>query len=238
MPTVTSQNKASFVQRFLNRFTPESQQPAAQPAAVAPVRPADRWKDVPYGGMQIYKTDYSTGKTESMPTIFDTQRLENELNTKGNISYGLKENIEPSLLHALYDATKLDKNLKFTPEDAVTMFMQEGRSDMGANAKDVTQGWKNNPRAVDLHERLTEMGYNPYDAGTAALLLTKQMDATRLSKKYNKNIPWQAVWNGLGVTKTGRTGYDYAREVEMNRKNVGANKEALEIIRRHMSEPR
>lgn len=241
MPTVTSENKASFIQNLLNKYTPFGNTPAAPVAApaapVAPVRPADRWKAVPFGGVKIFKTDYSTGNPETQPTVFDSQMLEQQL-SKGGIGTGYKESIEPSLLHAIYDATKIDRNLKFSPDDAVAMFAQEGRPDLGANYKDVMGGWKQNPRAVDLNERLRDMGYNEYDAGTAALMLDKQMTAARLSKRQNKNIPWQAVWNGLGQTKTGRTGYDYAREYGMNAKNVGANKEALEIIRRHMSEPR
>lgn len=232
MPTVTNQNKASFVQRFLNRFMPESQE------APAPVRPADRWKSVPYGALQIYKTDYSTGQPESQPITYDTDAAIRQWGQTGKPNPQLKETIDPSLFHALYDASKLDSNLKISPEDVVTLIAQEGRADLGANAKDVKSGWKHNPRAVDLHERLTDMGYSPQDAGTAALLLDKQMTAARLSKKQNRVVPWQAVWNGLGETKTGRTGYDYAKEFGMNAKNVTANKQALEIIRRHMSEPR
>jgi hypothetical protein len=197
---------------------------------------AERWANVPWGGVQVYKTDYKTGKPESMPFVYDTQRFEAEM-AKGSVTPGVRESIEPSMIHAIYDAQRMNPNLKMTPEDIVTMLAQEGRSDLGANYKDVTQGWAHNPHAVDLNTKLREMGYNPYDAGTAALLLDKQMTARRLSEKTGKEVPWQAVWNGLGQTKTGRTGYDYAREFGMNAKNIAANQAAVNLIRQHMAEP-
>jgi hypothetical protein len=228
MPIITS------IQDLINKYTPFGNTPPPAP----PVHPAERWSKVPYGALQIYKTDYSTGQPESQAITYDTALNTREWGRTGVPNPQIKESIKPSLLHAIYDASKMDSNLRITPEDMVALIAQEGRADLGANAKDVTGGWSHNPRAVDLAERLQDMGYDKYDAGTAALMLDKQMTAARLSKRQNKNIPWQAVWNGLGETKTGRTGYDYAREYGMNAKNVGVNKEALEIIRRHMSEPR
>lgn len=197
---------------------------------------SERWANVPWGGVQIYKTDYTTGKPESRPYIYDTQRLEAELGKNG-VSPNVKDTIDPSVIHAIYDAQRINPNLKMTPEDVVTLLAQEGRADLGANAKDAVSGWSHNPHAVALNNKLQEMGYGPYDAGTAALLLDKQMTARRLSEKTGKEIPWQAVWNGLGQTKTGRTGFDYAREFGMNAKNIAANQAALEMVRQHMSEP-
>ena len=225
MPTVTSQTKPSFLQQLWGKLTSSDQPQAAPPVAV---RPADRWANVPYKGFSVYKTDYDTGKPESLPTVFDSSQPHGS---------GAKRSVSPSLIHALYDAQKVSKDIKISPEELVTLIAQEGRSDLGANAKDVMSGWLQNPRAVELNNKLQDMGYNINDAGTAALMLDKQMTAQRLSKRYGKNVPWQAVWNGMGVTKTGRTGYDYAREYGMNAKNIGMNREALDIIRQHMREP-
>lgn len=233
MPTVTSQNKLSFIKDLWNKFTDDE----APAVPAAPVRASDRWKSVPYGALQITKTDYSTGQPESQSVTYDTDAAIRQWGKTGKSSPALKETIDPSLFHAIYDATKVNPKFKMTPEDVVTLLMQEGRGDLGANAKDVTQGWKHNPRSAEIFDTLKGKGYNDYDAGTAALLYDKQETADRLSRRYNKPVPWQAVWNGMGVTKTGRTGYDYAREFQMNRKNISANQAALEMIRRHMSEP-
>ena len=238
MPTVTSQTKPSFLQQLWGRFSSPEQQPQAAPAAPAkPVKASERWGAVPYKGFSVYKTDYSTGRPETLPTVFDTTQTEANLAKTGKADPRYKENVEPSLLHALYDAQKISPHIKISPEEVVTLIAQEGRSDLGANPKDIMGGWTQNPRAVELNNKLQEMGYNIYDAGTAALLLDKQMTAKRLSIRHNKNVPWQAVWNGLGETKTGRTGYDYAREYGMNAKNIGMNQEALNIVRQHMREP-
>jgi hypothetical protein len=208
MPTVTSQNKASFDQSYLNKNVPAA-------------KPADRWKDVPFDPLQIYKVDYKTGKRESLPFIFDTATNIAQFQRTGEYNPRFAESVEPSAIHAFYDAQKLNPNLKVTPEDLVTLLAQEGRSNFGAI--DAVSGYQQNKDAVALANQLRDMGYNKYDAGRAALMLDKQMTAKRLG------VPWQATWNA-------RKGYQ--KEYEMNAKNVGANKEALEIIRQHMSEPR
>ena len=198
---------------------------------------SERWANVPWDGVQIYKTDYSTGMPESRPLIYDTKMLESQLGQRGAVAPNVRDSIDPNTIHALYEAQKLSPHIKISPEEVVALLAQEGRGDFGVNAKDAMEGWKHNPHAAELNAKLQDLGYNPYDAGTAALLLDKQMTARRLSEKTGKEIPWQAVWNGLGVTKTGRTGYDYAREFNMNVRNSAANQAALDMVRQHMAEP-
>ena len=199
---------------------------------------AERWSAVPSDGMQVYKADYNTGRSESLPFIYNTAQIDADLQKTGKVDPRVKESVEPSLFHALYDAQRLNTNIKISPEEVVTLLAQEGRSDLGANKKDVVSGWQHNPQSVALHAKLRDMGYNAYDAGTAALLLDKQMTARRISEKQGRDIPWTAVWNGLGTDpKTGRTGFDYAREFAINAKNIAANKAAVEYVRRHMTEP-
>lgn len=198
---------------------------------------AKRWDSVPQEGMQVYRVDPTTGKSESLPRVYDTALAEATLDKAGNWNKRYDNSVDPNTLHALSDAMKINGDLKISPEEVVALLAQEGRPDLGANVKDIKEGFQHNPQAVMLDAQLRQMGYNQYDAGTAALLLDKQQTASRLSKKFGHEVPWTAVWNGLGKTKEGRTGYDYAREYNMNLKNAPANQKAIDYVRRHMTDP-
>lgn len=198
---------------------------------------AKRWSNVPVEGIQVYRIDQKTGKSESLPRVYDTALAEGTLEKTGKWNSRYDNSVDANTLHALHDAMQINGDLKISPEEVVALIAQEGRADLGANAPDVAKGFQHNPQAVMLDAQLRQMGYNKYDAGTAALLLDKQQTATRLSKKYGHEVPWTAVWNGLGATKEGRTGYDYAREFKMNLQNTPANQKAVDYVRKHMTDP-
>lgn len=209
MPTVTSQNKASFDQQMLNKNAPAA-------------KPADRWNAIPYGGLSIYRTDPKTNKLESLPFIFDTQNSINQFQRTGDYNPRFASSVEPSAFHAMYDAMQINPNLKVEPEDMLALLAQEGTSNFGAI--DALSGYKHNKNAVELVSKLRDMGYNKYDAGRAGLMLDKQEKAKEMG------VPWYKLWNP-GMK-------DYPKQFEINRKNAPLNKDALEMIRRHMSEPR
>lgn len=190
------------------------------------------WKDLPRQSLTVRKTNYTTGNVEEIPTYYSTKKMVDEYDQKGKTRSNVKEDIDTNILHALADAQRINKNISISPEEMTALLMQEGRTDFGATDLTSTdKAWAHNPQAVKLEKALIDMGHNPNSAGMAALMLEKQQVAKR------KGVPWQAAWNGLGKTSSGRTWKDYVKEYNMNLNNVGANKDALDYIRAHMTAP-
>jgi hypothetical protein len=82
--------------------------------------------------------------------------------------------------------------------------LHEGRDDFGTNRINV-----NNPKAMEIQRKLSDLGYEGNGADFAGALYDKKQTADRLG------IPFEAAWNGTGKVKgMDRTGFDYAREAQ------------------------
>lgn len=186
------------------------------------MKPAMRWPSKTVS-IDVYRTDPKTQKLESLAHKYD-------------IGFGnqLDENsarlpIDPGMLHAIHDANKIS-SLGISPKEMVSLIAQEGRTDFGANDLNV-EHFAHNKQAVALYDKLKAMGYDEMQAGLPALMLEKKRVADKL------DVPWQAAWQGMGTTETGRTHKDYMKELSLNAANVSANKDALAAFTREMSEP-
>ena len=184
--------------------------------------PAMRWPSKTTS-IDVYRTDPKTQKLESLAHKYD-------------IGFGnqLDENsarlpIDPGMLHAIHDANKIS-SLGISPKEMVSLIAQEGRTDFGANDLNV-EHFAHNKQAVALYDKLKAMGYDEMQAGLPALMLEKKRVADKL------DVPWQAAWQGMGTTESGRTHKDYMKELSLNAANVSANKDALAAFTREMSEP-
>jgi hypothetical protein len=187
------------------------------------MKPAMRWPSKTMS-IDVYRTDPKTGKLESLAHKYDVG-FGNQLDEAS-----ARQPIDPGMLHAISDANKITPALGVTPKEMVSLLAQEGRTDFGANDLNV-EHFAHNKQAVDLYSKLKDMGYDEMQAGLPALMLEKKRVADKM------NVPWQAAWQGMGTTETGRTHKDYMRELNLNAQNVGANKPALDVFTKEMQEP-
>lgn len=187
------------------------------------MKPAMRWPSKT-SAIDVYRTDPKTGKLESLAHKYDVG-FGNQLDEAS-----ARQPIDPGMLHAISDANKITPALGVTPKEMVSLLAQEGRTDFGANDLNV-EHFAHNKQAVDLYSKLKAMGYDEMQAGLPALMLEKKRVAEKM------NVPWQAAWQGMGTTETGRTYKDYMRELNLNAQNIGANKPALDVFTKEMQEP-
>lgn len=187
------------------------------------MKPAMRWPSTTTA-IDVYRTDPKTGKLESLAHKYDVG-FGNQLDEAS-----ARQPIDPGMLHAIADANKITPALGVTPKEMVSLLAQEGRTDFGANDLNV-EHFAHNKKAVDLYSKLKAMGYDEMQAGLPALMLEKKRVADKL------DVPWQAAWQGMGTTETGRTHKDYLRELNLNTQNIKSNNPALDVFTREMSEP-
>ena len=187
------------------------------------MKPAMRWPSQTTA-IDVYRTDPKTGKLESLAHKYDVG-FGNQLDEAS-----ARLPIDPGMLHAIADANKITPALGVTPKEMVSLLAQEGRTDFGANDLNVDH-FAHNKQAVDLYSKLKAMGYDEMQAGLPALMLEKKRVADKL------DVPWQAAWQGMGTTETGRTHKDYLRELTLNTQNIKSNKPALDVFTQEMSEP-
>ena len=131
--------------------------------------------------------------------------------------FEIKEN-----LAALRDAQQL--GVKRMPSTFyAAQLLQEGRNDFGYNSYD-----QNNKQARNIFDTLVKAPYNysPKAAGFAAATFEKQQRAVA------KNVPFAVAWNGLGQTKSGRTGWDYHNELQQQMQVVNRpeNKDLMDLV--------
>lgn len=126
-----------------------------------------------------------------------------------------------SILSTLKDAEQLGMP-KLTDQQLANMFLNEGRSDAGFNGLNV-----NNPKAMELYNKLKEKGHSDFGAQFAGAVLDKMQTAQRLKKDFNE------VWNGVGVSPVGRTGAQNAQRMQESSyaPDVSKNSELMSFIK-------
>ena len=155
--------------------------------------------------------------------VFSGRRYDPKRNTVETMDTQFAGNvINPTL-----DAIRSARELGYTMPDADTiaaMALQEGRSDLGYNAPNLDvytvqtddsmydeYQYKGDPKLKALYDQLAQK-YGEYPAGTAVLMAEKQRMADRLG------VPFARAWNGMGRSKVGKTGNDYARAIELTKR--------------------
>jgi len=113
---------------------------------------------------------------------------------------------------------------QLTPETLAGMYLQEGRTDFGANTAD-----RNNAQTQKLIATLEDKyGMDRHTASFLALLKEKQKVADKLG------VSLAEAWNGLGTAPgTSRTGKTYAKEFDkqVEAAQMPQNKNLLDMIR-------
>jgi hypothetical protein len=212
-----------------NRLINKAGDVYSTPYSTAEVPAALRWGDKRVDPLSITKVNYAAKQRESLPHVYNDEAAIEHLRRTGKVQYAnnrFHEDIDPNVLHALYDATKLNPNLKISSNDVVNMFAQEGRSDLGANDAEF-EYIKHNPQSVAMYHKLIKMGYPENAAGLPALILDKQMKAN------DAGVSWHQLYNGAGPMAR-----RYSNESGMNATiDTGINKEAQQRIQQHMQEP-
>jgi hypothetical protein len=136
-----------------------------------------------------HRLDHKKGDVESLPKYFKKEDFEHYLTPYAeSLKFG---------------------NHRLAPEDLAAMLLQEGRYDFGFNKFHYDTAPK---PAKELYDKLKEKGFSERQAGFAALINEKKMVADR------KGIPFGMAWNGTGKTKQGRTGKQYAKELEAQKR--------------------
>ena len=150
--------------------------------------------------------------------------------------YGGKEGLEtqPIMLYApkLYSHARALGHAeghgvpKMDAQALANMVLMEGRPDFGNNlalsqklgAIDPSQ-----KKSVALHKKLIASGVPDYVADFPV----KVFEKNNISRQ--KNLPFEQVWNGLGKTPKGRSGADYARDIEAGR-SASAHKNNASLL--------
>ena len=155
-----------------------------------------------------HRLDPKKGDVESLPKYFKKEDFEHYLTP--------------------YKASLKHGNHKLDPEDLAAMLLQEGRYDFGFNKFDYDTAPSS---AKQIYDTLKKEGYTDRQAGFAALINEKKLVADRTG------MPFYRAWNGAGRTKAGRTGKQYAQEVEATKRLLSheKNKELLKYFRERLT---
>lgn len=126
-----------------------------------------------------------------------------------------------SILSTLKDAEQLGMP-KLSDAQLANMFLNEGRGDAGFNRLNT-----DNPKAVELANKLKEKGHTALGAEFAGAVLDKMQLAQRLKKDFNE------VWNGTGISREGRTGSQNAERMKESAyaPNVARNANMMSFIK-------
>ena len=136
-----------------------------------------------------YRLDPKKGQPETLPKYFKKDMFEHYLDA--------------------YAKSKKYGNVDIAPESLAAILLQEGRYDFGFNKFDYNTAPK---QAKQVYDQMVKDGFTPRQAGFAALINEKKVVAERTG------MPFYRAWNGAGRTKAGKTGKQYAKEVEATKK--------------------
>ena len=111
-------------------------------------------------------------------------------------------------LIAYREAAKLHPDImpSITPDHFANIALNEGRSNFGYSS-DLYSPTKQNKQAMTVFNSLTKNGFGWDTAGFAAAIAEKNQRAKDLK------LPFDAVWNGTGTSRVGRTGEDNANRM-------------------------
>lgn len=204
--------------RPIYQTIPKSQRPTKLPTRI-PMRRADERR----GGL------------ETLPHArFDPTAPVDELNNQyfGSPNrvakakrYSAMNNIEAlyAMTHTMGAAKKLGLPT-IPPEELAALAMKEGREDFGFN-----NTFKPKAPADVKFRRMLDASFNLSDMQKNFLGLVNYAQRTAKAK----GVPFAAVWNGLGVNKYGKSGFDYAKSLAAHRAAVQRpeNQQLLGFIR-------
>jgi len=116
---------------------------------------------------------------------------------------------------------------KMDAQALANMVLMEGRPDFGNNkfgpSQELGKIDPNQKKSGALYKKLIASGVPDYVADFPIKVFEKSNIARE------RNIPFEQAWNGLGKTPKGRSGADYARDIETS-KSASAHKNNAALI--------
>lgn len=216
-PELPSTDEFGF-DRPLSKAIPKSQRPATLPSRI-PIRRADERR----GGLEtlpLAQFDPTSpidelGYIYSGPQHAVNVSKQNAVNERISIMY--------SLTHTMGAAKKLGLPT-IPPEELAALAMKEGREDFGFNNTFTPRA----PADVKFR-RMLDASFNLNETQKNFLGLVNYAQRTAKAK----GVPFAAVWNGLGVSKYGKSGFDYAKSLTAHKTALQQpeNRQLLSFIR-------
>jgi hypothetical protein len=185
--------------------------------------------------IRSYRADERRGGLENLPQ----SRFDNSSPLKSDVRYWAATSDNKKIPYAANEIQKMYAFARLNgaasklglptinPDQFAAMILKEGRSDAGFNTF--------KPEAkpdVEFRKRLDQ--FNIPERQKDYLGMVNYAD--RIAKK--KDVPFHAVWNGLGKNWKGQTGFDYAKAMKAHEQAATnpKNKDFLNLISRAFSE--